>query len=48
MSSLLPTPSDTFVLREMEFIGDIMQTTLAYLQENEDENLQTKIRNPPL
>lgn len=35
MSSSLSTSFNTLALREAGFIGDVMRTTLAYLQENE-------------
>lgn len=46
MSSSLSTSFNTLALREAGFIGDVMRTTLAYLQENEGESPHPKIRNP--
>lgn len=43
----MSTLSNTVALREAEFIGDVMCTTLSYLQENECESSRKKI-NPPL
>lgn len=45
MSSLSSISSDTSALREAGFIRDIIRTTLAYIQENEVESSQAKLRN---
>ena len=48
MSSSSSTSSDMLVLQESTFIGDIIRTTLTYIQENEDESSRSKNRNPHL
>ncbi|XP_023748532.1 uncharacterized protein LOC111896780 [Lactuca sativa] len=48
MSSSSSISSDTLALLEAGFIGDVICTTLAYLQENEDESPRSKSRNPHL
>ncbi|XP_023739316.1 uncharacterized protein LOC111887380 [Lactuca sativa] len=40
--------SNTLALREAGFIGDVMRTSLDYLQENEGESSHPKTRNPHL